>query len=191
MSVDRWEYVGVTRNCEERFAHVPGIFDVEARYRSTNAMMATPKVTITAGWGDPDFLDDMMPLRIIIDAGDTGLDGQVAALSIEATFLRSIPYERLLGQAAVELNSQHGTLPAGEELPDFDQLRGEWPKGDTREVARWTAYVYTKAVGEGRAPTKSVADTFKVSRSTAQRMIALARELGMLASSVVGSPGSR
>lgn len=72
---------------------------------------------------------------------------------------------------------------------DFDALRKEWPKGDVPKVSKAVADVYESSTAIGLPPKKEIADYFSVSTATAGRMIAKARELGMLHSqSAVGRP---
>lgn len=198
MSADRWEYVAVSRCRAEKFQDVSPVFDVEARYRPERAHQPDPRVVITAVW-DSDLPDALLALQVLIDGGDESTVEGFTLLPTSAALMRTIPYARLLRQALTELEEQDNNMQIVEnrnlsdvqELPNFAELRKEWPKGDTREVAKWAGYVYMKAVADGEASTKAVAESFGVSRSTAKRMIALAREQEFIAAHVVGAPGSR
>lgn len=115
--------------------------------------------------------------------------------------LRAIPYGQLTAMAEPFLNDLIGssyTVSAPTEPDvlserfDFEALRKEWPKGDLSKVSAAVAEVYLSAIGLGTPPKEAVADAFKTSTATAGRMIAKARELGILnVSSVGGRPKAK
>lgn len=72
------------------------------------------------------------------------------------------------------------------------QLREEWPNGSNLEKLLMMVRVsYNRAVQRNLPPTKHVASAFDVSRSTASRMIAKAREEGEPLAAPVPYPGKR
>lgn len=171
------------------------------------------RVRIVGEWV-PDLVEQFKTLSVTIDGvmlpdmleGGQGLgdDGSLYEvpewISPDSSLLRDMPFRRLFTQASAELRDrEHGKILDGQQslpidyfdgkLPDFRELRKEWPKGDTRKVANWAGNLYMAAVADGQPATKAVEDAFGVSRSTAKRMVALARELGFIADHVVGAPG--
>lgn len=110
--------------------------------------------------------------------------------------LRAIPYGQLTAMVEpfiIELETSGGFTVSGpahddvlEELYDFQELRKEWPKGDLTKVSTAVADVYLSAIGNGTPPKNDVAERFNTSKATAGRMIAKARELGILKVSSVG-----
>lgn len=115
--------------------------------------------------------------------------------------LREIPYGRLtaMAQPFIDQLRQSGhqmmmpTPPdALHDFFDFDALKAEWPKGDLAAVSDAVSGVYEAALSVGEPPKTAVAEAFKTSLTTAGRMIAKARELGILnVSSVGGRPKAK
>lgn len=195
MSAGKWEYVGVSRNSEPAYSDAP-TFDVEARHPYGKTGRVYVRLQLTVGW-DVDHPEDLYTLRMVVDGVDPTDNAGHVVLPARADFLRTIPYRKLLSQAATELTARNSESPTIEklqrvtEVPDLKALRSEWPKGDVQTVVKWVGYVYTTAVADGNAPTTAVSHEFGVSRATAQRMVAAAREGGFIAEHVVGGPGSR
>lgn len=195
MEVGEWEYIGVT------LGEFPGIdyetYVIEARLprRGTawyvrlriaagaDAETASARLTM-----DGVHIDVLDPTG---EAYESAAEmGGYAILPLFARELSRVPYTRLLAQAAVELNQTEDFTPEDpDDMPDFHALRAEWPNGQRAdEVALWAGNLYTRAVVDGHAATKAVEDAFGVSKSTAKRMIARARDRGYLADDVVGAP---
>lgn len=167
------------------------------------------RVRIVGEWA-PDSVDQFNTLSVTIDGvtlpyeredgmqldeDDYPDDEVLDWIYPDSSLLRDVPFRRLFSQASADLRRQRQPMAGNESvdnepgfLPDFRELRKEWPKGDTRKVASWAGYLYAAAVTDGMPATKAVQDAFDVSRRTAQRMIGTARELGFLADDVVGAP---
>lgn len=76
--------------------------------------------------------------------------------------------------------------------PSMEELREEWPNGSNlAKLLMMVRVSYNRAVQRDLPPTKHVASVFKVSRSTASRMIAKAREEGEPLAAPVPYPGKR
>ena len=74
----------------------------------------------------------------------------------------------------------------------METLREEWPNGSNLEKLLMMVRIsYNRAVQRNLPPTKHVASAFNVSRSTASRMIAKAREEGEPLAAPVPYPGTR
>lgn len=72
------------------------------------------------------------------------------------------------------------------------ELRREWPHGDNLErLLIAVARVYNAAIARERPPTMAVANEFDVSRATASRMVAKARELNLELAEPAPYPGKR
>lgn len=197
MAAGDWDYIGVEQVMREDEDHYLGFtpYCIEARHPASPGA-GYVRLRIYARW-DKDEPDVFDALRVVVD-GVTVESGHEFARFIVANsaLLTGVPFRRLFSQAAVDL--KHRTrLSAGVDslldsdpqiLPDFRELRKEWPKGDTRKVASWAGYLYAAAVADGQPATKAVEDAFGVSKATARRMIARARELDFLADDVVGAP---
>lgn len=113
--------------------------------------------------------------------------------------LRAIPFGQLTAMSEpfiFDLENSGGftlTSPAEtdvlEESYDFEELRKEWPKGDLNKFSNAVADVYLSAIANSTPPKNAVAERFSTSKATAGRMIAKARDLGILnVSSVGGRP---
>lgn len=159
---------------------------------------------------DPGRRDGLDAYKIVVDSVDArstlSIDDEVVdslpdhgQIPADSDLLRGVPFRRLMTQAAASIRErerehlEHGqqTLPVdffGGEVPDFRALRAEWPKGDIDKVASWAGHLYATAVADGQPANRAVEDAFGVSRTTAQRMIARARDRGFLADDVVGAP---
>lgn len=110
------------------------------------------------------------------------------ALEITPHLLSYAPYTSLLTQAWLHVSEEPGHLPSAGDL-DFSALREEWPDGNIVEVSKGVGAVHRNALAHGEPAQKAVQDTFNVSRSTAGRMIAKARELGFIhVKGVAGRP---
>lgn len=87
--------------------------------------------------------------------------------------------ERTLGEnGAAQLSELAKAYGEPIELPPG--LRKEWPRGDVPLVLEWVSRIYRRAVLYGDAPSKEVSKQFGVSLATAKRMVAAARESGVL-----------
>lgn len=195
MEVGEWEYVGVT------VGEFPGVdvetYVVEARLpRRGTAWYVRLRISTTADGEASSASLTMNNVHIdVVDPSGkaqqhAAAEGGTAVLPLFARELSRVPYTRLLAQAAVELNRADNFTPDDpDNLPDFHAMRAEWPNGQrVDEVVMWAANLYTRAVVEGQAATKAVEDAFGVSKSTAKRMIARARDRGYLTDDVVGAP---
>lgn len=195
MAVGEWDYIGVT---EGEFPGVDGeTYVVEARLpRRGTAWYVRLRISATAD-GEAS-LARLTMNNVHIDVVDpsgkaqqyAAAGGGTAVLPLFARELSRVPYTRLLAQASAELNRTDDFTPEDpDDMPDFHALRAEWPNGQRAdEVALWAGNIYTRAVVDGHAATKAVEDAFGVSKSTAKRMIARARDRGYLADDVVGAP---
>lgn len=106
---------------------------------------------------------------------------------ITAEDLRAIPFVRLMNQAELALQEDEAEDLKGPI--NFHEIRKEWPKGDLEKVSKVVAHLYNTAVQKGIPRPVLIADTLEVSHSTANRMIAKARELGYIrVSSALGRP---
>ncbi|MGP5432475.1 DUF6214 family protein [Corynebacterium variabile] len=195
MEVGEWEYIGVT------LGEFPGVdvetYVVEARLpRRGTAWYVRLRISTTADGEASSASLTMNNVHIdVVDPSGkaqqhAAAEGGTAVLPLFARELSRVPYTRLLAQAAVELNRADNFTPDDpDNLPDFHAMRAEWPNGQRAdEVALWAGNLYTRAVVDGHAATKAVEDAFGVSKSTAKRMIARARDRGYLADDVVGAP---
>lgn len=102
--------------------------------------------------------------------------------------VREFPLVQLLNQAEIALSgdSQNG---ADAGLVNYAALRKEWPKGDVDKVCRAVADLYHHAATINIGRQEVIEAAFEVSKATAGRMIAKARELGYIhVSSAVGRP---
>ena len=89
----------------------------------------------------------------------------------------------------IRLGIRHALLKEG-QAPDGSPIfqsvamrhppKGIAKQGPTDEVLRWVAQIYRLAVALTEAPTKSVQDELGVSRATAGRWVAEARNRGLL-----------
>lgn len=191
-SAGDWDYVGVHRLRTAEYDDVPAVFQLEARRPLGRSTTRYVRLLVDFGW-DFDHPDEPYPLHIGVGGVDPDNTRAHIVIPADSALLRSVPLRRLFGQATAELVQRHGKVsPKSQrdavELPDFRQLRTEWPKGDTRTVAKWAGYLYAQAVADGQPATKAVEDAFGVSKTTARRMVAMARELEFLADNVVGAP---
>ncbi|WP_414120835.1 hypothetical protein [Corynebacterium nuruki] len=187
MAAGDWEYHGVSEWEEPETGNFSWL--VEARRpRPRTDWYVRLLMWCLVDLDDP--ADEMSPVKAQFDVVDP--TGYLAENHGSAPFspveLRDVPYRRLLSQATLDAGRRESDYRV-QNPPDFKALRAEWPKGDTDEVARWAGWVYKRAVADGQPATKAVEDAFGVSRSTAKRMVALARELGFIADHVVGAPG--
>lgn len=214
MAAGDWSYQGIREVREDEDEHdtrqlmywietrrpLPQILPGLDRYARLRILVAR----------DPGRRDGLDAYKIVVDSVDAkstlSIDDEVVdslpdhgQIPADSDLLRGVPFRRLMTQAAADLRErerehiEHGqqTLPVdffGGEVPDFRALRAEWPKGDTERVASWAGHLYAAAVADGQPANRAVEDAFGVSRTTAQRMIARARELGFLADDVVGAP---
>lgn len=159
------------------------------------------------GEGTPGLVADLtmykepgMPARITACKVTTAISDQ-AKNGITPGQLRAIPYGQLTAMseyAIVDmLNGDPRAFAPTEpevllETYDFDELKKQWPKGDLVKVSTAVADVYISAIGFGKPPKPAVAEAFNTSTATAGRMIAKARELGILnVSSVGGRPKAK
>ena len=71
-------------------------------------------------------------------------------------------------------------------MTDYKELRKQWPKGDINEVCHAVAEIYNNAIEQGIHVKAAMSTSFGVSTATAGRMIAKARELGILKTVNVG-----
>ena len=194
MAAGEWEYIGTEQQPMQDTALYNGedVYRIEAhRHRRPDGPYV--RLRIYAVWRPAAHEFDA--LRVVVDGAETAAGQTVERfVAADSGLMRSVPFRRLFGQADADLSKRAETeaaAPAGAaptDLPDMVKLRAEWPKGDTAEVARWAGRLYAAAAEERSPATKAVEDAFNVSRSTAKRMIALARELGFLAADVVGAP---
>lgn len=195
MEVGEWEYVGVTVGEFPGMEHEHYVIEARLPRRGTAWYV---RLRISAG-ADAEVAAARLTMHgVHIDVLDpTGEAyesaaemGGYAILPLFAGELSRVPYTRLLAQASAELNQTDDFTPDDPaDLPDFHALRAEWPNGQRAdEVAMWAGYLYTRAVVDGQAATKAVEEAFGVSKSTAKRMIARARDCGYLADDVVGAP---
>lgn len=78
--------------------------------------------------------------------------------------------------------------------PDGHEPWGRTPPDDLEKTAtdralRWVAHLYRFALAVGLPPTKAVSDTLGLTRPTAGRRIAMARDHGLLGPAEVGKAG--
>lgn len=81
-----------------------------------------------------------------------------------------------------------------EPLPGIDwaEMREEWPNGDRLDtLLSLVTIVYNMAIDREQPPTQHVADRFQVSRATAGRMVAAARDAGKHLRAPAPYPGKR
>lgn len=195
MAAGEWEYIGVESAHMQDGDDYRGqdMYLLEAhRHRRQGGNFV--RLRIYARWVQ-EYPQSFETLRVIIDGAAVESGRTVERFVIaDSDLLRGVPFRRLFSQASTDLmrlTAVPNPAPEGSPsttLPDMVKLRGEWPKGDTREVAKWAAVLYGQAVEDRNPATRAVQDAFNVSRSTAKRMIDLARELGFLADDVVGAP---
>ncbi|MGJ0183898.1 hypothetical protein [Corynebacterium glyciniphilum] len=219
MAAGEWVYQGISRISRDDSEFVAGtdLYRIEARRAVGVSDIDAPdgvvlrdyvRLQMIAEW-DQNSQDQFSMLRMTVDGvtvyeslsgapletADTSENELHTWITPDSDLLRSVPFRRLFSQASAELlvrSQVSDQVPADAVpgfLPDFREMRSEWPKGDTRQVARWAGYVYATAVADGQPANKAVEEAFGVSRTTAKRMVTLARELGFLADSVVGAPG--
>ncbi|WP_313094395.1 DUF6214 family protein [Corynebacterium variabile] len=195
MEVGEWEYIGVT------LGEFPGVdvetYVVEARLpRRGTAWYVRLRISATTDGEltSANLVMHSVHIDVLDPTGDVYKSaaemGGYGILPLFARELSRVPYSRLLAQATVDLSRTDDFTPDDpDDLPDFHALRAEWPNGQRAdEVALWAGNLYTRAVVDGQAATKAVEDAFGVSKSTAKRMIARARDSGYLADDVVGAP---
>ncbi|GEM_PF-6509299 len=78
------------------------------------------------------------------------------------------------------------------QIIDYATLRKEWPNGNNmRGLLAVVSFIYNRAVQRELPATMQVAKAFGVSRATASRMIARAREDGFDLANPVPYPGRR
>lgn len=117
-----------------------------------------------------------------------------AAIDVDGQFLRWLSLPDL--KAAI-LDGVQEALPikwAGQPYMSHGvaQWRAEWPNGDRLDhLLEMVAYTYNRAADRGMPPTQHVAKVFAVSRATAGRMVAKAREAGNDLRSPAPYPGKR
>lgn len=101
--------------------------------------------------------------------------------------LRTVPVGRLLHACRYAVfatgvpslaNTTWSSHQLGGWVPEY--IREQWPSGRVDVVLDTVTLLYRIAAAVGEAPTQSVAASFGVSRATASRMIAKAREAGLL-----------
>lgn len=158
------------------------------------------------GTGEPDLIVRLcvygMPekeLKIISTSVQLA-DAQDESAGISASRLRDIPFGHLSLKALFSLRHPANSSLIMEEMVraplgdatdvatrhDFDELRKEWPKGDLKKVSEAVADIYVSSLTSAKPPKPTVAELFSVSTATASRMIAKARELGILAAQSAG-----
>ena len=189
MDAGEWQYIGVTPGTLP--GATSGTYIVEAHKRGRWHETIRLRIA-TMGPDQEDPAGKLRPVAVMFDAVVDGVAGFHPELAVGD--LARVPYSRLLSQAGADPSRADiapltPTLSASDETPpDFHELRKEWPKGDTDTVARWAGRLYSRAVAAGDSATKAVEDAFGVSKSTAKRMVGLARDLGYLDANVVGAP---
>ena len=158
------------------------------------------------GSGVPDLIVELLVYGMpeqelkIISTSVKLADTNDESTGIPASRLREIPFGHLSLKALFSLRHPANThlviadmvrAPLGEPTDvasryDFDALRKEWPKGDLKKVSEAVADVYISSLTSAKPPKPTVAELFSVSTATASRMIAKARELGILAAQSAG-----
>lgn len=114
---------------------------------------------------------------------------QIGETLLPHGLMRDFPYNEILSKAALQIQEIHPPEDGSNEASNFHQLRNEWPNGDLEAVSKAVAGEYHLATLTGQPAQQAVAEAFNVSRSTAGRMIAKARELGKIqVKGVVGRP---
>lgn len=71
-------------------------------------------------------------------------------------------------------------------MSNYKELRKQWPKGDINAVCHAVAEIYVNALNSGLPPKVAVMKAFNTPPATAGRMIAKARELGILKTANIG-----
>ena len=113
--------------------------------------------------------------------------GEYSRLTPEA--VRTLPVASLVTQVELDFSDD---LPLDDALPDWASLRAEWPKGDLTKVLPEVARLYNTAAAHNWGRQERVQAAFDVSKATAGRMIAKARELGYIRiSGAVGRPKAK
>lgn len=102
--------------------------------------------------------------------------------------VREFPLVQLLNQAEIALSCDSQN-DLDDSAVNYAALRKEWPKGDVDKVCKAVADLYHHAATINIGRQEVIEAAFEVSKATAGRMIAKARELGYIhVSSAVGRP---
>ena len=121
----------------------------------------------------------------------TDLDVQADDITLE--MLRAISLGEMRAAILDQLQEQFPIRRFEEELTSAPtELRKHWPRGEKLpQLLQAVAKVYNHALARENPPTMSVANEFDVSRATASRMIAKAREDGIKLEKPAPYPGKR
>lgn len=141
------------------------------------------------GWVTVEFWIDYAGLRITqltveVDTPRGDIDGQMLrSISIPAT------KDAILAWIHERLPIERRDAP---NSVDWVKWRDQWPNGEKRDMLlSLVAAVYNRAIDGEQPPTQHVAKRFQVSRATAGRMVAAAREAGKNLRSPAPYPGKR
>lgn len=126
------------------------------------------------------------PRAVTVEALGHG-NGAGDDVEVTGELLRKVPVQRLLHPARYTLHRPMSkslantvTTPAqyGGWVPDH--IKDQWPNGRVDVVLDTVAMMYRVAQTVGDAPVQTIVNGFGVSRATASRMVARAREAGLL-----------
>lgn len=133
-------------------------------------------------------MEDGHPVLIkILIENEKMRGGEYSRLTPEA--VRTLPVASLVTQVELDFSDD---LPLDDAMPDYASLRAEWPKGDLTKVLPEVARLYNTAAAHNWGRQERVQAAFDVSKATAGRMIAKARELGYIRiSGAVGRPKAK
>lgn len=133
-------------------------------------------------------LQDGHPVLVEVTIQDAGTwDGDYNRLTPET--VRTLPLASLVTQVELGMSK---TESLDDAMPDYESLRAEWPKGDLSKVLPEVARLYNMAAANNSPRQETVEAAFRVSKATAGRMIAKARELGYIRiSGAVGRPKAK
>ncbi len=105
-----------------------------------------------------------------------GAGGEITTRKLHEIHIQNALIKVVMNQMLFALDENQMTQPAAEIIDQFAPAKGR-PRSETTRDA---ALIYTIATVANWPPLKTVADKLSVSQSTATRLVAEARTLGML-----------
>lgn len=114
-------------------------------------------------------------------------NGVNADVDVTGELLRKVPVQRLMHPARYTLwlpkpKSLVNTVTTPAQFSGWvpDHIKEQWPNGKVEAVLDTVVMMYRIAETVGDAPVQNIVNGFGVSRATASRMVARAREAGLL-----------